>query len=344
MKKIVQSLIVVGLILTLSSCGNSKADQPAQAASALQVEAYEVTAEAYNNEVLTTANLMAEEQVELKAPMAGQVLAIYFKEGQYVNKGQTLVRLDDRSWKAELLGVNAELVAAENDYSRKNDLLSIGGSSQEEIDIAFSQVEILKSKQQQLQVSINLANVTAPFSGQLGMRDFSEGAFLSQGDVITTLSANQQLKVDFTVAQSNASSIEINSVVKVIIGTDTLSAKVYAINPVINTETRMIKVRALLQQKGANKIKPGTFAEVLIATEMTENAILIPTQAVVPSINEQTVYVYKNGKAERKTVLMGNRNADKVLILKGLSVGDTVITTGLLNIKEGMDIQIQTVK
>jgi membrane fusion protein (multidrug efflux system) len=278
------------------------------------------------------------------APMAGQVLAIYFKEGEKVSKGTTLIRLDDRSWKAQLLGVKAELTAAEKDYARKKELLTVEGSSQEEVDNAFSKVEILKSQQQQLQVNIDLANVSAPFSGQLGMRDFSEGAFLKQGDLITTLSANNQLKVDFTIAQLHAKSIELNKSVLVLVGADTLKANIYAINPIINSQTRMLNVRALLEQKAEQKIKPGTFAEVLIATEMVDDAILIPTQAVIPAINEQTVFVYKSGKAVQKVIQMGNRNADKVLVLSGISVGDTVITTGLLNIKEGMDLTIQSIK
>jgi len=344
MKKIKQSIIVIGLTLAITSCGNDEADKPGGGVNILQVEAYKVVAQPFNNELITTANLIAEEQVELMAPMAGQVLAIYFKEGEKVTKGQTLVRLDDRSWKAQLVGVKAELDAAEKDYDRKKELLTVEGSSQEEVDNSFSKVEILKSQQQQLQVNIDLANVSAPFSGELGMRDFSEGAFLKQGDLITTLSANKQLKVDFTIAQMHTKSIEINKPVLVLIGNDTLEANVYAINPIINSQTRTLNVRALLAQKTDKKIKPGTFAEVLIATDVLEDAILIPTQAVIPSINEQTVYVCKNGKAVRKVIQMGNRNADNVHVLEGLSVGDTIITTGLLHIKEGMDLQIQSIK
>lgn len=344
MKKLLQFVLVVGGLAAMNSCGNGAAGQAGPGGETLQVEAYKVVAQQFNNELKTTANLLANEQVQLMAPMAGQVLAIYFKEGQTVNKGQVLVRLDDRSWKAQLLGVQAELDVAQKDLKRKIDLLSIEGSSQEEIDIAFSKVEILKSQLQQLQVNIDLANVSAPFSGQLGMRDFSEGAFLNQGALLTTLSSNQELKVDFTIAQMHSNSVKINKPINVVIGTDTLEAIVYAINPLINMDTRMLNVRAKLPTNKNGTIKPGTFAEVLIATEMINDAILIPTQAVVPSINDQTVYVAKNGVAVRKVIQMGTRNADNVLVLEGLAIGDTVITTGLLQIKEGMKLNIQAVK
>lgn len=341
MKKL---LIIIGLSATIVSCDNSKKENNKSGTNALKVEAIKVISQPFNSQLITTANLMAKEQVNLMAPMAGQVLSIYFKEGQSVKKGQTLVRLDDRSWKAQLLGVKAELTAAESDYKRKKELLAVEGSSQEDVDIAFSKVELLKSKQIQLEVNIDLANVSAPFSGQLGMRDFSEGAFLNQGDLITSLSANEQLKVDFTIAQLHRNSIEVNKPVMILLEDDTLEAKVYAINPIIDKETRMINIRAILDQKKDKAVKPGTFAEVLIATGQINDAILIPTQAVVPSINEQTVYVYKNGKAIRKIIKMGDRDANNVLALDGLSVGDTVITTGLLQIKEEMDINILSIK
>ncbi|MEQ6120769.1 efflux RND transporter periplasmic adaptor subunit [Reichenbachiella sp. MALMAid0571] len=342
MKKIIPFIIAITLATT--SCNNNEAATKAGVASALQVEAYRVIAQPFSNELLTTAQLMAEEQVELMAPMAGQVLTIYFKEGEKVAKGQKLIRLDDRSWKAQLVGVNAELDAAQKDYDRKKELLSVEGSSQEEVDNALSQIEILKSQLQQLQINISLANVSAPFSGQLGMRDFSEGAFLKQGDLITTLSANKQLKVDFNLAQTHSKSIEIGKTVLVLVGQDTLEAKIYAVNPVVDVQTRTINVRALLERKENNSIMPGAFAEVLITTNLIDDALLIPTQAVVPSIAEQTVYVYKNGKAVRKVVVIGDRTADKVHIVSGIFDGDTVLTTGLLAVKDGMDLEIQSIK
>lgn len=343
MKKIAQYLIVGIIAVSTIACGNSDAEKRS-GAKKLKVEAYKVTPQSFNNKLTVTANLMAKEQVELAAPITGQVLDIYFKEGEYTKKGQRLIRLDDRAWKAQLSGVNAELAAAQKNYERKQQLLTVEGSSQEEIDNAFSKLQLLKSQQQQLQINIDLANVSAPFSGQLGMRNFSKGALLKQGDIVTTLSANQQLKVDFTIAQIHSKSIKLNTPVNVLVGNDTLVATVYAINPIINAKTRTLNVRAMLKQNLNKPIKPGTFSEVIIATEIINDAILIPTQAIVPSINEQTVYIAKNGKAVRKVVEMGNRNVNKVLINKGLSFGDTVITTGLLHIKEGMEVTIQAIK
>lgn len=338
------AIIGFSLMLSIFSCGNDQADQSSTETKTLTVETYTVKAQPYNSQLVTTANLMAEEQVDIMAPITGQVLDIYFKEGQIINKGQTLVRLDDRSWKAELLGVNAEFVTAEKEYKRKKELLDVGGSSQEEIDLAYAKMQSLQAKKQQLQVNINLANVEAPFTGQLGMRNFSEGAFLQQGDLITSLTANAQLKVDFSVAQVYKKSIEVNKKVIVLVDNDSLEATIYAVNPSVNQETRMITARAMLDAGKNQTILPGTYAEVILPINAIDDALLVPTQAVVPSITEQTIYVYNNGKAERRVVTLGNRTADKVHVLTGIKAGDVILTTGLLAVKDGMSISIKEPK
>jgi len=338
--------LLAGIVLiTLNSFRSGEGKGNAAATmKPLKVEGYKVVEEPFSNEVTTTASLMASEQVEIKASIAGQVLAIYFKEGSTVREGQAIVRLDDRAWKAALIGVKAQLANAQKDYQRKKELLSIEGISQEEVDKAFTSVESLKSEMNQLEVNIGLANVTAPFSGKLGMRDFSKGAFLKQGDAITTLAATNELKVDFSLAQNLESSINVGDVVQIKVGNDTLKAKVYAISPTINTNTRTLNVRAMLSQPSKNRVLPGTYAQVIMSSQKLSNALLVPTQSIVPSISEQTLYVSQNGKAKRITVTLGNRTADKVHVLTGINAGDTVLTTGLLQIKDGMDLEFLNVK
>ncbi|MEZ4805496.1 MAG: efflux RND transporter periplasmic adaptor subunit [Bacteroidia bacterium] len=343
MKIISKSLPFISIILLLNACSNESAKKEV-AGNSLNVEGFVTRTESFNNKTQTTADLLANEQVEIKTPLSGQVMEIFFKEGESVTKGKLLVRMDDRVWKAQIPGFKAELEVAEKDYERKKDLLSIGGSSQEEIDNAYSKIEGLKSNLEQLYINIDLANIKAPFSGQLGMRNFSKGAFLNQGDLITTLTQTNLLKLNFTLAQNHKNSIQIGKKIKVLIGTDTFNAEVYAINPQINAQSRTLQIRAILEQSKNKTILPGTFAEVLMSSESVNDAILIPTEAVIPSLNEQTVYISMNGKAKRKVVELGNRNADKVHIIKGLNVGDTLICTGLLQIKDGMPINVQSLK
>lgn len=336
--------IALSVVLFLASCGG-KADQGKQrgAMPDLPVESYRVTPKPFSTTVVVTAELQANEQVQLMAPMAGQVLEIYFSEGEKVAEGQPIVKLDDRGWKAQLIGLRAELDAATKDLDRKKALLPIEGSTQEEIDGVVSKIETLRSQIQQLEINIDLANVKAPFAGTLGLRNFSKGAYLKAGDVITVVTQLNKLKVDFALAQEYSSSMHVGKVVKVVVQGDTLQAKVYAINPLIDPSSRTIGVRAMLHQAEKNTLMPGTFSEVLVSTDKVDDALLVPTQAIVPEINDQTVFLYKNGKAERKTVQLGGRTDELVHISSGIHAGDTIITTGLLKIKTGMSITLQSV-
>lgn len=345
MKIVVRSVVLLVLVINTVSC-DKKVEEKAGAGArpALQVKAERIVPHSFANDISSTANLLASEQVELKAPLAGMVLDIYFKEGQQIREGQSIIRLDDRVWKAQLSGLNSELETAKKELQRRKNLLEIEGSSQEEIDLAATTIEKLKAQIQQLQVNIQLANVKAPFSGKMGMRDFSLGAFLKEGDVITSLTATHTLKVDFSLPQAYINSIEMGKAIHVLVGKDTLKATIYAISPMINAESRTINVRARLSQSAKKNILPGTYAEVLVSTKLINDALLIPTQAVVPEINDQTVYVYQQGKAVRKTVELGTRTADKVHVLTGIAAGDTVITTGLLQIKDGGQVKLQAVK
>lgn len=340
----VGSIMLSALVLLASSCGDSAdGKQPSSGRSSMNVDGFIVSPQPFNNTVVVTAALQANEQVQLMAPMAGQVLDIYFNEGEKVTAGQSIIRLDDRAWKAQLLGLNAELDAATKDLDRKKQLLTIEGSTQEEVDGLVSKVETLRSQIQQLEINVDLANVKAPFAGTLGLRSFSKGAYMKAGEVITVLTQLDRLKVEFSVAQEHKNSLEVGKVVRVVVTNDTLEARIYAINPLVDANSRTISVRAILKQESANTIMPGTFAEVLIATEFVEDALMVPTQAIVPEINDQTVFLYKNGKVERRTVQLGGRNAELVHVATGINAGDTIITTGLLQVKIGMDVTLQSI-
>lgn len=335
---------ILWVMVWLSACSDGeKENTPPSAGTALAVEGYVVKPQAYSEHLTVTGELRAKEQVELMSSSAGQVLDIYFKEGEQVKQGQPILRMDDRQWRAQLTGLKTEIDVAEKNYERKKSLLDIEGSTKQEVDEVFSTIETRKSQLQQLQLNIDLANIKAPFSGVIGMRNISKGAYLKAGDVITTLTQLNELKVDFELPQEHLSSIKVGNTVQVLINSDTVEAKVYAINPTIDRTSRTIQVRAIFEQK-SSRIMPGTFAEVVIKTNMESDALLVPTQAIVPQINDQTIYLYKNGKVQRRIVETGIRTADKVRILSGVSAGDTVITSGLLMVKEGMSISFQAIQ
>lgn len=332
-------LVILCLGFFVHSCknagnGGSKKNQ----ASAVVAEGFVVMPGHFENNLTVTANLLPFETVDVKTPVAGTVLAIHFKEGQKITKGQSLVQIDDRVWKAQIKGLKAQLAAGTEELHRKEALLKVEGASQEEVDAARSGVQQLEAKIEELSVYVSLASVPAPFAGQVGMRDFSVGAYLPLGQIITQIAQTDRLKVDFNLPGQYVSQLSIGKEVKVIAGNDTLTASVYAVNPLIDENTRTIQVRALLDNR--NNWLSGDFAEASLVLDARDSALVIPTQLVIPELGAETVFVCKNGKAVKRPVVSGVRNDKVVLITKGLVSGDTLLATGLMQVREGMPVKI----
>ena len=339
-KSIILLFLLLPGILFFNSCDkNLNKNQNRNVVSSLIVDGLVINRVNLNDYVKTNANILSYEEVELKAPVSGTVLEINFKEGQMVKKGQDLIHIDDRSWKAQIKGARAQHVNAVNDLERKRELLKIGGASQEVVDNAQAALDAIDAEIEQLSVNISLANVVAPFDGRVGMRNFSLGSFLSQGQIITILAQAHKLKVDFSLSSRYLDKLKIGNKINIVSSSDTMVAVVYAINPTVSSTSRTIQVRAIIENNIKNFV-PGDFAEVIVPINIDDQALVVPTNSIVPELNSQTIYMYKGGKAVRRVITPGIRTDKVVQILDGIAPGDTIITTGLVQIKDKMNVQI----
>lgn len=304
-------------------------------------EGYKAETEPYTITINATGELLPWEEVELRTPIAGNVLGISFEEGQFVQKGALLVRIDSRTWEAQKQGLEAQLVSSENELKRNLQLLEIEGTSQENVDQSEAQVNSLKAQIEELAVRIDLAHVRAPFSGQLGMRNFSQGAFLSQGDMITRIVQTNRLKISFDIPARYALLAKEGSDVKVISSSrgDTIIARIYAVDPVINPNSRSLRLRGVIEN-GNGTFIPGDFAQVTMDVEQNNNAILVPAESIISELNTQVVYLARSGTAVRREVEIGTRTRGRVHIINGITEGDTVLITGLMDIRDGINIDV----
>ncbi len=330
----------IGILMI--SCSSDNGSSSRQGSRATSAEGYRIETEPHTITIRSTGELMPGESVELRTPVAGNVLRIHFNEGEYVREGALLVEIDSRTWQAQKRGLEAQLVSARSELERRKRLLEIEGASQESVDQAFATVSDLQARIEELQVRIDLANIRAPFSGTLGMRDFSPGAYLSQGEMVTRLVQIHQLKINFDIPARHTALASQGMEVMVISSSsaDTTFAKVYALDPVINVNTRNLRLRAMLDNT-EQKFIPGDFARVIIDAKQNENAILIPTESVISELNAQVVYLVSEGKAQRREVEIGTSTRGRVMILDGLQEGDTIMLTGLMGIRDGSEVQIR---
>ncbi len=305
-----------------------------------------VTAEALRPTLIedrtrTTGTLLPEEAVDLRAELGGRLTALRFQEGSVVRRGQLLATLDTDVLEAEVQAVRSRRELAGVQAERMQALFDIGGASRQALDQALSEVRVLDAELARLRAEIERRRIYAPFSGQIGLRDVSPGAYVSPGDRIATLRVTNPLKLEFAVPERYLGRLgEGAGVVFTVPGqADTFRATVYAVEPAVDPATRTYTVRARVPNPG-DALRPGSFAEVELVFDRIEDALTVPAGAVVPGVDSAAVFVVEAGKAARRAVATGIRTSDRVQVVGAVAVGDTVLTSGLNQVRPGQPVRV----
>ncbi len=299
------------------------------------------TSHPINRNIEAPGTILANETTDMQPEISGRVVSINFKEGTYVKAGALLVKLFDGDLQAQLKKLAVQLSIAEATEKRQKELLAINGTSQQDYDNAALNVSNIKADMELLKVRIAQTEVRAPFNGKLGLRNISLGAYVNPTTIITNISQMDVIKVEFAVPEKYAHEMLPNKVLTLRTADQTREyyATVIASQNNISTETRNLMVRAVVKDPD-NRITPGTFVEVRVNLGYNANAIMVPTQAILPSTRTKKLIVLKGGKAVFKEVKTDFRDASRIEITEGISLGDTIITSGLLSIKEGMACKV----
>ena len=337
----------------ISACGSrskdadpKKTDKKRPAANAsLSVEGYLVHPSVLNSSIDVAGSLLPFEETEIHPEVAGKVVMLSIKEGTVVRKGTLLARLFDGDLTAQLHKLNVQLEIAKKTLDRQNQLLKIGGISQQDYDLSVLDVSTIQADMQVLNASINKTIIRAPFDGKIGFKNISIGAYVTPETIVTTIRQVNKLKLEFSVPERYTPKIKKGNVINFTTESSNkrYSAKIVATESGITEENRSLKVHAIVENTDKN-ITAGSFAKVNYDMGSNNDAIMIPTQAIIPEARDKKVIVLKNGIAQFNVVKTGERDSAKVEILDGLNIGDTVITTGLLNIKPGSKINISSLK
>jgi membrane fusion protein (multidrug efflux system) len=223
-------------------------------------------------------------------------------------------------------------------------LLAVKGVSQEEYDLALSTVQQSKADMDLTQAQIAKTEIRAPFNGVIGLKNVSEGNNVSPADIIASVQQLNPVKIDFSVPEKYTAVVHLNDTVLITVqGTGkTYVGKVYAIDPKIDAATRSLKIRAICENN-KREIFPGSYAQVTLILK-SENSVVIPTMAVIPDLHGQKTFVVRDGKAISVQIETGIRNDTTIEVLKGLKVGDTVATEGIMALKPNVQVKIQGIK
>jgi len=297
------------------------------------------------NNIHATGNIIANEEVELRTEVPGRIEAINFDEGTYVNKGSLLLKIDDRELDAQLKKLQVDEKQAKDDLYRKEKLLELKAVSQEEYDKAFNTHGIVLAEIELIRTRISKTEIYAPFSGQIGLRQVSPGGFISSSTLVARLQQTDPVKIDFAIPEKYRGKVQKGTQIKFRVeGNDnSFTGHVYAIEPKIDPATRNVSLRALCPNSGGILI-PGSFAKVNIVLDNIQNALCIPSEAIIPTMNGEKVFLCRNGKAVSQVIQTGIRTEREVEVTAGLTPGDTLITTGLLQLREDAAVKIRLPK
>jgi membrane fusion protein (multidrug efflux system) len=302
-----------------------------------------VKADSWETALTAVGTLNAVQGVTIAAELAGKVVAIAFEAGTHVTKGNILLRQDTSSEEAQLPGAVAQVNLSKTNLERMSQLFSKQLISQAERDNAVAGAEQAQSQAENIRATIAKKTIRAPFSGQLGIRQVNLGQMLREGDPIVTLQALDPIYVDFTLPQQQLPLVRLGLTVQVT--TDALQGasmqgRITAINPLVDADTRQIKVQATAANRG-NQLRPGMYANVTVGLPARQQVLAIPATAVLYAPYGDSVFMIddaadKKGKVLRQQfVRLGVKRGDFVAVTSGVKEGDTVVSTGVFKLRNG---------
>jgi membrane fusion protein (multidrug efflux system) len=308
----------------------------------ISAEGYVVKSQTVDNNIKAVGSIMANEQVEVRSEVSHKIRGIYFKEGSYVRKGKLLFKLDSDDLTAKLRKLEVEEKLGMAKFERVKTLREKGLVSQEEYDISENTLEQIRADMSITHIDISKTYIYAPFSGIVGLRNVSIGAYAEPTIVLVSIQDVSKVKVDFSIPEKYIYLFEKGQTIKFKVdGVEgEFDGEVYAYEPKVENSTRTLILRAICINPGG-KLLPGTFANVSFMLSQTDNAILVPTQSIVPKLKGQNVFVVKNGRAKSVDVEIADRTDLNVRITSGnISEGDTIITTNILRLKDNVPVKI----
>jgi membrane fusion protein (multidrug efflux system) len=339
--------LVLSLPLVLQAC-KEKADAAktprSQGNQPVIVDVIIASSRSVENTVEANGTVVANEYVELHPEISGRITYLNVPEGTQVEKGTVIARINDADLQATLEKAKVLLDLYQKTLERDQKLLDIQGINQADYDLALNNVNSTKADIAYTQAQIDKTIIRAPFSGIVGLRQVSPGAYVTPANIIATVQQLDRIKVDFTLPEQYAAVIRKGSLVDVEVDA---ASKVHrkgliiATEPQINQTSRNLKVRAILQE---GKGHPGAFVKVYVDAGADKQAVMVPTNCIIPEDKNNQLILVKGGKAQFVNVQTGVREANNVEITKGVSPGDTVVVTGVLFARPRSPLQVRSVK
>ncbi len=355
--KIVLSVAVLAVAATLiyltnrffSDQNSGEGPPTAQAAmpadNRLAVDGVVLRPDSLRNIIRVTGSAIANAEVELRSETSGLITQLNLREGSKVQRGQLIVKINDADLRAQRRQYELEMTLAKDTERRQKQLFERGAISQEDYDLALNRLNVIEAQLALVDAQIARTEIRAPFAGTVGLRYVDMGDYLTPSTRITTLQNIDSIKIDFSVPEQYSGLVERGDRIEFrVAGVDqTFAGRIFAVEPRIDPTSRSLPIRAIAPNP-SGRILPGSFVEIEYLLEELTDAVLIPTQSLIPQLMGQIVYVSRDGRATPVNVRTGIRSSTKIQVTEGLVFGDTVITTGILQLREGLPVNVSNIR
>lgn len=341
--------VLLGIIVWLTASRLLKENAPAQGggnrggggSAPMMIKAKIIKPQTLANKIQSTGSVIANEEVELRSEVSGRVVRVYFREGSVISKNDLLIKINDAELTAQLERAESKRKLAESNEVRQRGLFEKNLASQNDYDIALNELNVAKADIELIKAQISKTEIRAPFNGVIGLKYVSEGSYITPTSRIASLQNMDAIKLDFSIPEKYSGAVRVGDDIEYRVeGSDKLyKGKVFAVEPKIELATRTLQLRAISTQID-QRVLPGAFANITLILRDIPGALMIPTEALLPELKGQRVFVYKSGTAVSQKVETGIRTEVDVQITDGIAPNDTIIITGLMQLRNSLPVRI----
>jgi membrane fusion protein (multidrug efflux system) len=307
-----------------------------------------VNADSWETTLSAVGSLSAVQGVTLAAELPGKVAEIAFEPGMPVKKGDVLLRQDTSSEEAQLPGALAQVNLSRTNLERADQLLAKGLIAKVDRDNAVANAELAQAQAENIRATIAKKTIRAPFTGHLGIRQVNLGQILREGDPVVTLQSLDPIYVDFALPQQQLPLVRPGLMVRVTADAlpgKILQGRITAMDPLVDSATRTIKVQATVANRG-DQLRPGMFVNVAVALPGRQKVLAVPATAVLYAPYGDSVFIIEDARDGKGKVLrqqfvrLGPKRGDYVSLTSGIKAGDTVVSTGVFKLRNGQSVVI----
>ncbi len=320
---------------------NNSAAKQQKAAPPIKVSIIVVQKQNVASSIQAIGNIMADEEVELHAETQGRVVKIGFTEGSLIAKGKQLIKIYDGDLQAQLNKALVNKKLKLDTEKRNKILLDKGALSQEAYEVSLTDLNAINADIELLKETIKHTEIIAPFNGKIGLKYISEGSFVNSATKIASIQKIDRVKIEFAIPERYVSQVSIGTDISFKVDgiQKSFKAKIYAIEPKVDLVNRNVLIRAICENNNG-VLLPGLFAKLNVPLNDKEGVFLVPTQSVVPILKGQKVFVIHGDSATEQKVEVAGRNDLNVEVVNGLKTGDTVVVSGIIQMKQGVKVQV----